>query len=312
MASSLLQQRGMDSSQTQIQSRSKPGPWGKEFDDLARAVSGAFLFGMPLLFTMEMWWIGAFTDLWKLLLFIGLALGVNIMLSHFAGFEEGNSLGDNISEAFRAVAIGIIASTVVLAVLNRIEFGDPLDSILGKIIVQMLPLSIGASIANAVFRGGNKGQGEAGQENGKEEGEQKESSPWRATLVDVGTTIGGAIFISFSVAPTEEIAMLAAELDYWHLLALIGLTLAVTYIIVFESDFGPQQEGDEGSPFQHPITETVMDYVVALLVALSALFLFDQVQFGTTPFTDIISKTLVLGLPAAIGGAAGRILVKRA
>src|SRR5687768_46924 len=289
------------------QSREKRGPWEKEFDGLARAVSGAFLFGTPLLFTMEMWWIGAFTDLWKLLLFIGLALGVNIMLSHFAGFEEGNSLGDNISEAFRAVAIGAIASTVVLAVLNRIEFGDPLDSMLGKIIVQMLPLSIGASIANAVFSGGGEGQ-----ENGKkEEGEQK-SGPWRATLVDIGTTIGGAIFISFSVAPTEEIAMLAAELDSWHLLALIGPSLAVSYIIVFESDFSPQaQGGNEGGPFQHPVTETVMDYLVALLVALSALFLFDQVQFGTTPMMDIIAKTLVLGLPAAIGGAAGRILVKR-
>ena len=289
------------------QSREKRGPWEKEFDGLARAVSGAFLFGTPLLFTMEMWWIGAFTDLWKLLLFIGLALGVNIMLSHFAGFEEGNSLGDNISEAFRAVAIGAIASTVVLSVLNRIEFGDPLDSMLGKIIVQMLPLSIGASIANAVFSGGGEGQGNSK----KEEGGQK-SGPWRATLVDIGTTIGGAIFISFSVAPTEEIAMLAAELDSWHLLALIGLSLAVSYIIVFESDFSPQaQGGNEGGPFQHPVTETVMDYLVALLVALAALFLFDQVQFGTTPAMDIIAKTLVLGLPAAIGGAAGRILVKR-
>lgn len=289
------------------QSQSKPGPWEQEFDDLARAISGAFLFGMPLLFTMEMWWIGAFTDLWKLLLFIGLALGINFMLAHFAGFKKGNSLGDDISEAFEAVAIGALASTLVLAVLGRIEWGDPLDSILGKIIVQTLPLSIGASVANAVFqRGGGQGSGNGGQE--KEQ--TKKSSPLRATLVDLGTTIGGAIFISFSVAPTEEIPMLAAEISYWHLLAVIGLSLALTYIIVFESEFSPQQEGNEGGPFQHPITETVLSYLVALLVALSALYLFDQLEFGTSPFTDILSMTLVLGLPAAIGGAAGRILVK--
>src|SRR5688572_10611806 len=167
--------------------RSKPGPWEQEFNDLARAVSGAFLFGTPLLFTMEMWWIGAFTDLWKLLLFIGLALGVNLMLAHFAGFKQGNRLVDNISESFKAVAIGVIASTVVLAVLNRIEFSDPLDSILGKIIVQMLPLSIGASIANAVFQGGGGG-GQGGGNGGQEEAETKESNPLRATLVDIGTT----------------------------------------------------------------------------------------------------------------------------
>ena len=296
---------------SQSQSQNKIGPWEKEFDDFARAISGAFLFGMPLLFTMEMWWIGAFTDLWKLLVFIGLALGVNFMLAHFAGFKQGNSLGDNISEAFGAVAIGALASTLVLGVLGRIEWGDPLDSMLGKIIVQTLPLSIGASVANAVFQSGGGGQQGEGGSNGGQEGEQtKKSSPLRATLVDVGTTIGGAIFISFSVAPTEEIPMLAAELSYWHLLALMGLSLALTYIIVFESDFSPQQEGNDGGPFQHPLTETVMDYLVALLVALSALFLFDQLEVGRSTFMDIISMTLVLGLPAAIGGAAGRILVK--
>lgn len=303
----------MSISQSRSKSRSKPGPWEKEFDDLAHAVSGAFLFGMPLLFTMEMWWIGVFTDLWKLLLFIGLALSVNFMLAHFAGFKQENTLGDNINQAFEAVAVGALASTVVLAVLNRIEWGDPLDSILGKIIVQTLPLSIGASLANAVFRkGGQQGdQGEQGSENGGQDGEQsKKRSPLRATMVDIGTTIGGAIFISFSVAPTEEIAMLAAELNYWHLLAVMGLSLALTYIIVFESDFSSQEEESEGSPFQHPLTETVLAYIVALLIALAVLFLFDQLELGTSPITDIISKTLVLGLPAAIGGAAGRILVK--
>ena len=294
---------------SQTGSQSKTGAWEKEFDDLARAISGAFLFGMPLLFTMEMWWIGAFTDLWKLLLFIALALGVNLMLAHFAGFKQGNSLIDNISEAYEAVAIGALASTVVLAVLGRIEWGDPLDSILGKIIVQTLPLSIGASVANAIFQ---RGGGEQGGGNGGQEGEQTKSSPLRATLMDLGTTIGGAIFISFSVAPTEEIPMLSAELSYWHLLGVMGLSLVLSYIIVFESEFSPQQDRNEAGPFQHPMTETILSYLVALLVALSALYLFDQLEFGTSPFMDILSMTLVLGLPAAIGGAAGRILVKSA
>lgn len=32
----------------------EPGPWQKEMGDFVRAFSGAYLFGIPLLYTMEM------------------------------------------------------------------------------------------------------------------------------------------------------------------------------------------------------------------------------------------------------------------
>ena len=297
----------------QAVNQTREGPWDKELDDLARAFSGAFIFGMPLLFTMEMWWIGTFAELWKLLLMLAMALGVNVMLAYFAGFRRENTLGDNINQAVEAVAVGAVASTVVLLVLNRIALGDPLDSILGKIIIQALPLSIGASVANAVFsRGGGNQAGGQEENNQENSGKRQKSNPWRVTLSDLGTTIGGAMFLSFSVAPTEEIPMLAAEIGYGHELALIGLTLLLTYIIVFESGFSPQQSGGNNhGPFQRPITETILAYIVALLVALAALLLFDQVEIGE-PLASVISKTLVLGLPAAIGGAAGRVLISSA
>lgn len=44
--------------------------WANELDDFLRAFSGAFLFGVPLLFTMEMWWIGTYIEPWKALLFL--------------------------------------------------------------------------------------------------------------------------------------------------------------------------------------------------------------------------------------------------
>jgi len=40
--------------------RPQAGSWGNELNDLVRALSGTFLFGAPLLFTMEMWWIGLY------------------------------------------------------------------------------------------------------------------------------------------------------------------------------------------------------------------------------------------------------------
>jgi uncharacterized membrane protein len=80
-------------------------PWKSELDDMARAVSGAFLFGTPLLFTMEMWWIGTYTEMWRLLLFLALALWVNTMLALMSGFKEGNTW-DAVQQALEAVALG--------------------------------------------------------------------------------------------------------------------------------------------------------------------------------------------------------------
>ncbi|MDQ4078010.1 MAG: TIGR02587 family membrane protein, partial [Chloroflexota bacterium] len=117
--------------------------WQKEIDDLARALAGAFLFGLPLLFTMEMWWIGTYTDVWKLLLFLLLALAANTHLAYYSGFKERSGLLASIVEAVEALAVGAVAAAVTLLVFNRITPADPLASLLGKIIIQAVPLSIG-------------------------------------------------------------------------------------------------------------------------------------------------------------------------
>jgi putative integral membrane protein (TIGR02587 family) len=275
----------------------EPGPWRREAQAFTRAFSGAFLFGVPLLFTMEMWWIGVFADLWKLLVLLGLAFVVNLHLIYFAGFkDEGHTLHAVLDQAVDAIAVGIVASTAVLFVLNRISPGDPLDSIAGKIIAQAVPLSIGASAANAIFSRREGRQGEGSQ-----------MHPHLAVWNDIGATAAGAIFIGFAIAPTDEIPMLAAQLDYWHELALIGVSLVITYGIVFASGFDPRHPHKVGL-WQRPFTETVLAYVVSLLVALTALFLFDRIELSDPP-AEIVSQAVVLGLPAAIGGAAGRLVI---
>ncbi|NJL56937.1 DUF2391 family protein, partial [bacterium] len=36
--------------------------WLTEIDDLIRGACGGFLFGIPLLYTMEVWWIGSVVE----------------------------------------------------------------------------------------------------------------------------------------------------------------------------------------------------------------------------------------------------------
>jgi putative integral membrane protein (TIGR02587 family) len=281
----------------------REGSWGKELQDVLRAVSGGFIFATPLLYTMEMWWIGTTAELWKLTLFLGVAALISFGLarSRSGGFKEETSRFASLEQAVDGVAVGLIGAVIVLTVLNRIQLGDPLGSTLGKVIVQAVPISIGAAVTNAIFgpHGERSRQGEEDNGDGQ--------SPREAFVADFGATIIGAIFLAFSIAPTDEIPTLAADLDLVHALALIALSLLLTYCIVFASGFGTGQHEQQG-PFQSPLTETVLAYVLSLLVALVSLSLFDRIEWSD-PLGEIVAMVLVLGLPAAVGGAAGRLVV---
>ena len=97
--------------------------WRQEASDFVRALSGAFLFGTPLLFTMEMWELGVTVAPWRLLLFLLLALLASAGLAYSTGFrhQEGRpSVMGSLEEAVDAVAVGAVASVCVLLALNRI------------------------------------------------------------------------------------------------------------------------------------------------------------------------------------------------
>jgi len=82
----------------------------------------------------------------------------------------------------------------------------------------------------------------------------------------------------------------------------------VGYAIVFEAEFlGIGKRRAQIGPFQRPSAETTLSYCVALLVSAGILFLLGRVELGD-PIRDIVAQTIVLGLPATVGGAAGRLV----
>ncbi len=278
--------------------------WQKELNDFIRAFSGAFLFGVPFLWTMEMWSIGSYVEPWKLLLFLGLSFVLNLHLAYFSGFKEETTFSSSVGEAVDALAVGIVSSAVLLLALNRIAVGQPMAAVLGKVVLQAIPLSIGASAANALMRWGRGGR--LGEE---EDEDSAQASPWQATLNDLGATVVGGVFIGFSIAPTDEVPLLAAATGPWHELALMALSLLMTYAIVFESGItSRQRERSSPGAFQRPLTETMAAYLVSLLVAFLALYFFDRVHLGD-PLPWVLSQVVVLGFPTAIGGAAGRLVI---
>lgn len=280
--------------------------WRQELNEYLRGLSGAFLLGIPLLYTMEMWWIGEYLGTPHLLGLLLFALLINYALASVGGFRRNQPVMGNLEEALDAVAIGAAVSVLVLAVLNRISWSEPFESNLGVIILQTVPLSIGASVSNILFA--------KVEDNGEDERQShqrdraKNSTVFQRTLTDIGATVAGAIIIGFSIAPTEEIPMLANEMGWLNELAIVATSLLITYAIVFASGFDPQGEIQDHGIFQHPVSETTISYVVSLALSFIMLMLFDQVSIDN-PLSNTVSQVLVLGLPASIGGAAGRVAI---
>lgn len=296
--------------------KSAPGPWQVEFDAYARAAGGAILFGVPLLFTMEMWWIGAVQPAAHLLAFVVVAFAANVLLARMSGYRpDHGSLRTDVESAIGALALGAVISAVMLLALGRITGASSLAGIIGMVAVQMIPLSIGASVANVVFSAGraDSDDGEGEQDDGSEQQptEAEQAKLRRSALLnDIGATIAGAIFIGFSIAPTDEIPMLATGLGKLNVVAVFVITLISGYVIVFASGFDPEHRNGDGSggAFQHPLTETVLATVISLVVAAGLLIGFGQISAGV-PFHTALMYTLVLGVPASIGGAAGRVVI---
>ena len=81
----------------------------------------------------------------------------------------------------------------------------------------------------------------------------------------------------------------------------------ISYAIVFEADFTSQsQRKSDRGILQNGLTETFVSYLISLLIAGLLLKFFGRLSFDD-PWQLNASHVIVLGFPATIGGAAGRL-----
>ncbi|ELR97871.1 TIGR02587 family membrane protein [Gloeocapsa sp. PCC 73106] len=297
----------MSSHTRRIPPHSARKAWKNEIRDLIRGASGGFLFGIPLLYTMEVWWIGSFAEPSHMLVSLLTNFVVVFLLIRTEGFRRtvnGNLL-DALMDTVETWAIGAICTALVLFLLREITLTTSINEAVGKIVFESAPFSLGVALANSILSG----------DRNQATNEQNHSSPQfktseiNATLADIGATLIGALFIAFTIAPTEEVPMLASAMTPPWLLATIAATLLISYGIVFVSGLTNQaKRRQQEGLFQHPITETVIAYLISTMAAALMLWFFHQLS-PEDPWTVWLSHAIVLGLPATIGGAAGRIVV---
>jgi putative integral membrane protein (TIGR02587 family) len=285
------------------------GPWHREAVDLVRAVSGGMLFGIPLLYTMEVWWIGSETQPARMAGVLLLTFVPVFLLTRTAGFRSVKDIRwrDAAMDSVETVAIALLSVAVLLVLLREVTASTPLEEALGKIVYEATPFAIGSAIAQHVLRRGRAQGDDADGSSSSSSSSSKGDDDLHATVKDMGATVIGSIFVAFNVAPTDEVPMLAAAMPPAWLLAVMAASLVISYCIVFVAGFSDQEHRrSQQGVLQHPVTETVVSYLISLGTAAVMLWFFQRVS-GQDPYDLTLAYVVVLGLPAAVGAAAGRL-----
>lgn len=282
--------------------------WRSEGVDVVRAISGGLLFGVPMLFTVEVMWTGQHTSASQSLFVVASSLLLLTALNRIGGFREDADvrLRDAFMDAVEGMAVAVVLVFAMLVLLGEVDRSMPFEVVAGKGAYELLPVCIGIGVANTLL----KGRPDAGEEEDDGSQPMQPAAPASAvnrSIADLGAGLIGALFVSLSIAPTDEVTMVAAGLSPLWLLVLVAASLLIAYAIVYVADFSgqPGRHGS-GGLLQHPVVETLTSYIAGLAVALALLALF---QRSDVPPSVLLAQVIVLGLPAAIGGAAGRLAV---
>ena len=283
-------------------------PVKESLAEYAQGVIGGLLFSFPLLYTMEIWYAGFLSQPYQLIVMMLATFLLLLGYNRFAGMHPGTSWKNVVIDSFEEMGIGLVMSFCILLMLNRIQFGEnSLNEIMGKVITEAMFVSIGVSIGTAQL--GNSAKEENGEEDkepseAEEKGKERRSS--RVALVVLA--LCGSIIVGGSVAPTEEVLLIAIEAKPYHILVIAIASILLSLIVCYFSDFKGIDRPDDQPTFYDIVFETCLTYCTALIASAFVIWYF--FGFGDTAFWNILAQCVVLGLIASLGASAGRLLIK--
>ncbi len=238
-----------------------------ELNDLVRGVCGGFLFGVPLLYTMEVWWVGSSVSPPRLLFALLVTSAVVYLIARTEGFRKAKATTEKeaIADAVEAMAIGLLCAAVMLIVLQQVTFETRLSEAVGKVIFESVPFSLGVVLANQLLNDSDAEEAQPAEHtSAKQPGLSDRFFPQgnlNETVADVGATLIGATIVAFSIAPTDEVTVLVSVTRGPWLMMTVIVSLVISYGIVFQANFTRQgQRRLQTGLFQSPLSETVFSY----------------------------------------------------
>jgi putative integral membrane protein (TIGR02587 family) len=275
----------------------------ESLNEYGRGIAGGLIFSMPLLYTMEVWQLGATSS--PLRLGAGV-LGTLLLLigyNRYAGLHPDASLAEVLIDSVEELGLGLALAALVLWLIGQIGPQMRPSTIVSTMLLEGLLVAIGVSVGTAQLgAGADEAEAGEGQERVGQQGDEDRGLPATVTL-----SICGAVLIAANVAPTEEIMLIAAVMDMARLLGLMALGLCLAAVISFYSDFiGARREEPPG--VLEVVRESALTYGVALAVSAALLWFFGR--FDDLALFAALARVVVLSVPAALGAAAGRLLLQ--
>jgi putative integral membrane protein (TIGR02587 family) len=290
-------------------SRPRPGrEWSDEFDDAVRGLASGFLIGIPVVFTVDSWWLGDQNEPLDSLTLLAFSYVLTLAAVYWIGFRRGLRRGwQYFGDAVEALALAALALVAVFWVLGQIGDGQAPSIAVGRIAVAIAPVSLGVAIANHLLaRDSSRVDPDAGDASAMRLGRH---SGRRRTLLEFAASAAGALFLCLAIVPVDDLTAITTEVPFRNLPLVILLSLFVTYSVVFAAGFaGETQRHRTPGVLQTPFAETVTAYLLALLVCLTVLWLFGRID-GQSALVEIYTKTVLLAFPASMAAAAGRLAV---
>ncbi|HEU5483125.1 MAG TPA: TIGR02587 family membrane protein [Sphingomicrobium sp.] len=262
---------------------------------LGRGFAGAILFSLPLLMTMEMWFLGFYLDRPNLVQFVLVNFIVLVGLARLSGFEPSSGWVDDVMDAFAAYAVAAIWSFFILWLLGIVTLDQPAGDIIGKVALESIPASFGAMLASKNL--------------GTPEPISQEAKRARATyLGQLFLMLAGAIFVGFSVAPTEEMVLISFLMSPVRSIMLILFSIILLHGVVYAVGFRGQEKPSGPTGFWSIFLRfTIPGYAIAAATAFYLLWTFGRIEGTTAP--QIAAMVAVLAFPGAVGAALARLVV---
>src|SRR5690606_3631071 len=283
-------------------------PIRESLEEYARGIVGGLLFSFPLLYTMEVWHAGFLVKPFELIIMVLVTYLLLLGYNRYAGMHPGTLWKNVFIDSFEEMGIGLVISFCMLLMLNRIHLtGNSLDEIMGKVIMEAMVVSIGVSIGTAQLGSSAKEPENKEGEDEPTEAEKKGLERRSGKMSMAVLAVCGSIVVGGSVAPTEEVLLIAVGANPIHILAMFIVSILLSLVVCYFSDFRGTKKS-EVKPTLYNITfDTCLSYCIAFSSSLFVLWYFSG--FAGLNHWNIIAQSVALGLIASLGASAGRLLI---